>query len=385
MSTSVKYTHSDLPNAPTLSTTLGSMISVLDAVLVSGFGLVSMTSGAVAGNVCTLNFGSGHSFEAGMVASVAGATPAGLNGDHRVLTVAGTAITFATTGIADGVVSGSVTAKVAPLGWTKQFSATNVGCYRSATGKYLQVDDTSSAYNVIVRGYSNMTDASTGTGPFPTPSQAGAIYWWRKGSNAVNDADIPWTIIGDDQAFYFSCATMPGSAMGPTMFFGSIVSNKVGDSAATVITGGTNTSPFQGVVYECVGYHQNTSSLVGTGYIEQSHSEIGGAQVITHSQNGWRNNPGYSGVGALGGVTFPNGSDNSLLLDEIIVVAAGSVRGKYPGVYGTGQPAQSLNWRDTIPGAGATAGRTLFCVKAGPMYNQYANGTLMFDITGPWR
>lgn len=134
---SVRYYDSTMAGAPALSGTPGALISVLDACLKDGFGTVTLNSLVVAGNVATGTVNAGHGFTmvggaVGPVITIAGATPAGLNGTWRIASVPNsTTFTFATSGIADQTATGTITAKRAPLGFSKVFSGTNKAVYRA--------------------------------------------------------------------------------------------------------------------------------------------------------------------------------------------------------------------------------------------------------------
>ena len=56
VSTSVKWAVSSMMGAPTLNGTAGSMIALLDAFLINGFGMKAVDSAQVTGGVCRLNF-----------------------------------------------------------------------------------------------------------------------------------------------------------------------------------------------------------------------------------------------------------------------------------------------------------------------------------------
>ena len=200
-----KLLTSDMPGAPVLSGTAGSLIAVLDAVLVNGFGLVSVTGLTVTGGIATATVSAGHSMQVDSVGLIAGAAPAGLNGEKRILSIAGNSFTFDATGIADQTATGPITAKVAPAGWTKAFSGANLAAYKitppEGTGFYLRVDDTGTTV-ARVRGYETMSDVNTGTGPFPTTADfAGSGLWWSK-SNTASAGTRPWRIAADDRGFY---------------------------------------------------------------------------------------------------------------------------------------------------------------------------------------
>ena len=123
--TSVKffsYLHS---GAPTLNGVAGSLIDVLDACLVNGFGAVTVSTLSVASEVATVTVSTGHDLEmvgvnTGPVISVSGATPASLNDEWRIDTVpSATQFTFRCPGRSDGSATGTISVKRAPAGWEK--------------------------------------------------------------------------------------------------------------------------------------------------------------------------------------------------------------------------------------------------------------------------
>lgn len=227
----VKWLHSGMTGAPSMTGLAGSLVALLDACLVTGFGLGTLDSVVVAGGVATATRAAGHPFEVGTIVNVSGATPAGLNGDKRVLSSTVVAYTFDATGIADQVATGTIVHKAAPLGWEKPFASTNLGVYRSpnveSTRNYLRVNDTiNPSYYAQVIGYEEMTAHSAGTKPFPTSAMAASGGCWVK-SVTSDSAPRPWVIVGDDRGFYFCSAW--GSAGHTTHYFGDINSLKSPD------------------------------------------------------------------------------------------------------------------------------------------------------------
>lgn len=174
--TSVKHYRSDMPSAPVLNGTAGSKIAQLEACLCTGYGLKSATSLVVAGGVATLAFTGGASAawkDAVILVEGVTGTMVDLNGEQKVTFADATTVKFATA-LADGTAAGTITFKIAPAGWEKVFSKTNVAVFRSldiASSKMLlRVDDTATM-QVRVVGYEAMTDVDTGSGPFPTTAQ----------------------------------------------------------------------------------------------------------------------------------------------------------------------------------------------------------------------
>lgn len=86
--TSVKVFSSTDTSAPTLANTVGSLITVLDACLVNGYGSVTLSSLVVSSNVATATVAAGHGFtmigDTGHVIKIEGAAPSGLNGEKEL-------------------------------------------------------------------------------------------------------------------------------------------------------------------------------------------------------------------------------------------------------------------------------------------------------------
>lgn len=141
---------------------------------------------------------------------------------------------------------------LAAAGWAREFTATNKAVFRAASGNRmrLRVDDTSTTEARVI-GYEVMTDADTGTGPFPTNGQVSGGLYLRKSDSADSTAR-PWVVIADEKRFYFLnnsagsdwYVAPTGAQMGGHFFFGEIASYKSGDAYNTLIMGseasGTN-------------------------------------------------------------------------------------------------------------------------------------------------
>jgi len=239
-----------MQGAPTLSGTAGDGITFFDAVLVNGFGQLTLTSLSVTSAVATATISAGHAYKQWSVVEIAGATPTELNGRKRVLSVTATELTFAATGVSDGSATGTITCKIPGAGWTKPYTGTNLAAYRlnstTGTGSYLRIDDTGTT-DIRCVGYLTMTDINTGDDPFPTSTQVSGGAYIRKSSAASTDAR-PWTMIADDRGFYLSIVN-DGSSVIKAYNFGDFVSFSTGitawDCAFSASTSGT-TSPALG-------------------------------------------------------------------------------------------------------------------------------------------
>ncbi len=390
MSTTVKHFHSAMSGAPTLNGTAGSLIAVLDACLVDGFGLKTADSVTVAGGIATATFSTGHSFEPDVIALVAGATPADLNGEKRVLSTTTNVITFDATDIADGTATGTITVKLAPAGWEKSFSGTNLAAYRAVdptgTRMFLRVDDTGTT-NARVVGYESMSDVNTGVRAFPLETQQAGGGYIPKAATA-NATARAWTVIGDSRGWWLhthTATTNPGIA-GSVWGFGDYDSLKSGDPFACALhCSMTDTSSSNGSTSTSAEY-AGLSGVAGP-FTVRSFTGLGGSAPLDHAQESHRASEGVSGAGTNAMVpAYPNGPNNGLILSRKLLVERGvALRGVSRGLLLAAQNCHTqFNWRDKVPGQGQYAGRTLMAVKCGSAAGTSSQGVVFFDITGPW-
>lgn len=383
--TTVNFSHNLQSGSPTLNGTAGSLIGVLDAALVSGFGLQTATI-TVASGVATLTTPLAHPFEVAQVVLVAGADNTALNGRKRVLTRTTAGITFAAAGVADGAATGSINVKVAPAGWAKEFTGTNKAVYRapaSADGcrLYLRVDDTFGR-NARVVGYESMTDVDTGERPFPTSTQLSGGGWWPK-SNSTDSNARAWTVIADDRGFYLHTGTgNDAGGSGSVWWFGDFASYKSGDAYASMLISASDDQSANGsAIGNSLEYVSNSHYL----RCARSFTGIAGA-ILLHKTTELFRSEGNSGAGYGLVTTYPNGPNNGLILSRIVLSEGGvCLRGNTRGAYITPQNCHASFARNTIiDGAGDMAGRKLLAVKCGAPAGTSSQGVVFFDVTGPW-
>lgn len=392
----VKYFHSNMPGAPVLSGTAGALIAILDACLKDGFGLKTVDSLVIAGGVATMTISTGMTFEQDAVVQIAGITggAAALNGDRRLLSIAGNTATFNATGVSDQTATGSITAKVSPLGWAKPFTGTNVAAYKAsdptALGMYLRVDDTGTTVARVV-GYESMSGINTGTGPFPTAAQMSGGGYWEK-SGAAGSAARNWIVVGDERAFYWwSVPNAPTTitSQGVLRGFGDLIPRRSTDGYAAFLSADaasivTSTS----AVYDLL---MSTNTYVAA---PRAQSGLGsGTQMLIFSESRRATTATYrSGMAAGFSAPFPNTADNGLDLDRVLALDMDfSIRGTIPGLLHFPQAVgfSFATW-DKLTGQGTLAGRKLLCLRGGPPGYTFQNstngpGVAAIDVIGPWR
>lgn len=389
----VKFMHSGQIGAPSVSGTAGHMIALLDALLVNGWGTGNVDSIVVASGVATVTRAAGHPFELDTVALMAGATGSftGLNGEHEVTEYTTTTYKFLCPGVPDGTATGSITHKIAPLGWSKAFSGTNLAAYKSsdvaATGCLLRVDDTGTT-TAAVRGYETMSDINTGAGPFPTVAQSATGYYLLK-SDTASTATRQWMLVGDSRAFYLWVRYYNGNSAF-THFFGDLVSYRTPDAYACALSMSTVTTPGANPTTSDFAYAGFSTAATAGCVVPRGFSAIGSSQGCIRAvvpAPAWfniSNAQAYSGdaSSSSGVFTYPNPSDNGLYLSKMWAGDTNplALRGEFPGAYYSMQAIGINVFADVerVTGVVGLSGRALRTAKN-------ARGPLFFDVTGPWR
>lgn len=389
--TSVKFLHSAMAGAPSLSGANGgaALIALLDACLVNGFGSGAIDSIVVASGIATVTRSAGHPMEVGSVSLIAGVTPAGLNGEKKVLSVpTPTTYTFDATGISDQTATGTPTHKLAPLGWTsigsgsvKAYKATDV----TGTGCYLRVDDsgTTTANYARVVGYESMSDVNTGTGAFPTAAQmSGGLYWPK--SSAVDATTRPWILAGDGRLFYLMVAYSgtTSASFASCSVFGDFLSNKSPDAYGCLVNG-FNSSGFgtsgANPAFDYDGGDTGTSATAL--YLARSYTGLGSAVLARKAFPILFGGSTTVRSGAAG-LPFPNFADGGLYVAQHFLAenATTVYRGLSPGFFCSQQNvgASVFSNRDSVTGVTGLAGRTLKAINSN-------SGVFFIDATGPWR
>lgn len=391
--TTVKFFHSAMVGAPTLSGTAGAMLAVLDACLVNGFGSGTLDSLVIAGGVATATRAGGHSQEANSVALIAGATVTGgsINGEKKVLSTTATSFTFDATGLADQTATGTITAKLAPAGWAKTYSGTNKAAYKptdvTATGCLVRVDDAATQDARLV-GYETMSDVDTGTGPFPSATQQSGGNYWTK-SSAANATANPWFIAADGRCIIFGRAFRGGNSGlnqdYEISMFGDLVPSKSGDAYACVLSGNTSSQAGSSLSSNVSSLWNPANSNQGM-WAPRSYTGLGSSTSILKNFA----NPFYNVLPQASGssghqVPFPNGPDGGLYVVPLHATeeVGKNYRGQVPGFYCVPQNvvAGQFATRDAITGVTGLTGKVL---KAATVVTSL-NVTCFIDITGPWR
>lgn len=366
--------------APTLAGTAGTLVTLLDSVLVNGYGSLSITSLAQTGGVATATTASPHGYLHFLQVQIAGANESGYNGEVTATVTGANTFTYPVAGGTASPATGSITVSRPGSGWTKAFSGTNKAAYRQPTsganGLYLRVDHTTTALDARFVGYETMSDVDTGTAPFPTAAQVSGGLYCRLSSVADGTARAWIAAVSDGVLYLFINANgaagwaTSGSGMG--MVFGDFDSYAAGgvDSFGVMACAGAS------AVATPNAWVTNGTMAAATGnYIARVAAQSGTSATLGRSNSA-------TGAGYCGGAgyAYPNAAGSSLVVSDVLIsdVSPACARGKLRGVLNP-LHAQPLTHGDLWqPGSGPYAGATYEAVKLGTV------GEVLLRLNSDW-
>jgi len=387
----VKYCHSAMRGAPEITAQPGTLLAVLRAFLMTGFGSATAQSVTVDNGVATAIMGSGNSFEEYSVVQITGADDAALNGEARIATATASTITWATNA-ADGDKTGTIHIRYAPVGgWEEPFTGTpEKAVFRSTEPESarhcLRIDDSAIKW-AAVRGYESMSDLDNGSGSFPA-AQHNVAAWLK--SSASDNKPVRWDLVADSRMILLAIA--PSSHSGSSSIaaivrgFGEAVTlSPSGDPWLSLLCCSYTDSGSYHYGGLCQSYNSSDSSTGGTQCC-RAYTGLGGAIVVRHRPLVGGNS--ISGDDDFLG-PFPSIIDGQLKYSRKIITTAhndNTARALLPGLLHIPQKnvMTSISARSRMQGEGEMAGRQLLALPVSDSSSS-PRGIQLIDITGPWR
>lgn len=375
--TTVKFFHSGIPGAPSINDAAGKGIVLLDACLLDGFANEQVTSITQAAGVATI-FNGNIPWPKWSVIEISGANEPAYNGQFRLTAVTGISATFEIDPGAPVTATGSINVKLAPAGWTKPFTGTNLAAYRPPSGNrhFLRVADTTLAY-FNTTAYQNMTDINTGTGLYPT---TGTVKWGKAPTVTVKD----WIIVADDKRIYYFFHSGSSYSVHQKLssFFGDFKSYITGDANNSALFGLANnvswniTTPGTTYMFPSIYYF--------SGYVAKSWDGVTDGvplwltapfcqQVFGNCSTSGSPNP------VANGIQFDNGpqiSENG---------GYGPARGNLPAVYqALVNQASYMATFNVIEGLVPTPPGVYGVLAVIGVRSMNIDGSMTIDLIGPW-
>lgn len=243
MADNIKWFSSENINAPELGNNWGSLLNILEACLLTGYGAQTIQSITIENGVATADFGTAHKLQMFQWVKISGSIHTTLNAEFKILGATSNTIEFLID-LPDQIIVEVITCSLAPLGWSKPYSDTGRAVFQAkdlAKNPYfLRVDDTCDSLHTpsrakfakvgILEACTGIDDISGNQAPFdplaPTKNWIGTgaagstnanigwarwmyatadgnsgIDYYTISSNAANGARS-WILVGDDEGFY---------------------------------------------------------------------------------------------------------------------------------------------------------------------------------------
>lgn len=358
-------------SASPMAGTIGYLDAILYACLVTGYNSKSVSSISVSSNVATITTSTSHNLTVNDIIVISGANESIYNNEFRIKAITSSTTFTIDLVTANGSASGTITCKIAPLGWTRVYTGTNKSVYRAPAGTqfYLRIDDTQALY-ATVSAYESMTNVDTGT------NLIGTVYW--KKSNLSDTTTREWYLIGNNKVFYlFSAWYSNYSTLHAGYMFGDINSVKANDSYASMLIGHTANNPSSPSTLTSFSYV--TFSISATYYTGQYLARA--ATGIVGGTSCFKFSAANGQMGYANGALYPNPADNGLHLYSVDVgeVVGPIYRGRMPGLY---VPLEMTNGTFASNDRSVVInGKTYMAIKVNCFTN--SPGNCFFDL-GDW-
>jgi hypothetical protein len=244
----------------------------------------------------------------------------GTAGNSIALARAGTTPHFTVSGAT--LTGGSGTDSKVALGWTKPFTGANwqQADYKQPAGSafYLQIDDSGPGAGAQREarsfGFETMTAYNTGTGQFPTTGQVASGAVVRK-SSSLDGVARAWTLVGDDRTFHLFTYSNDSASQAHGLSFGDFYSFLSGDAYKCMIMAGSSESAST-VTTTAYGTHIQIvggSSMTGH-YVPRNYAGTGGSTNFVKAGDGVLTSNITSAAALAGNLGFPNYADGGLYL-----------------------------------------------------------------------
>jgi hypothetical protein len=260
-------------------------------------------------------------------------------------------------------------------------------------------------YESIV-GLTGSTYPTTGTGygSFPHVSQVfvslvngtvpSASLWWRK-STTTGNIPRPWFLFGDAHTFYLFVQVGDTAGVYYTYWFGDLFSLKNGtDSFKCIVKGRVanqnNASTYRFDAGDLIlkptstGYpHFFAARSIGGGGISCALNVIGDQGKNTLQSLSRPDGAAETSCEMAGIIPFPNPTDGSIYLTPLLVTeqSTGTIRGRLRGLYHMSHATTYFADGQQIQGANEYAGKTFQCIKTGPF--SVVNGSVWLVEISP--
>lgn len=362
---------------PVLTGTAGTLLALLKACLVDGYGANTVSVLTQSGGVATATCVNAHGIPLGTSAkrTISGANEAGYNVEATVTSTGTSTFTYAVVGGTPAAATGTVSVKCAGSGWTKPIADSgNIGMFKQPAGSNgfcLRVDDVATANVARVVAYESMASLASGANAFPTDVQFPSGLYMVKSASS-DSVERAWVLYCNGPLFYLvvNQSSIADWSASSNMGFGDFPSYRSGDVFNTILIGSANPSSHALQTLSA----SFTSALVGH-YVARTHAQTGTSVPCNKGADSFKG-AAQTSMG-VAGQAYPAPADGGLYVSPVWISENSTVRGVLPGIYAP-LHARPLATGDIWVPTGDLAGKTFEAINA-PGTSQ-----MFFEISDTW-
>ena len=364
---------------PVLTGTAGTLLALLKACLVDGYGANSISVLTQSGGVATATCTNAHGMPLGtsVKRTISGANEAGYNVEATVTSTGTSTFTYAVVGGTPAAATGTISVKCAGSGWTKPIADSgNIGMFKQPAGSNgfcLRVDDVASANTARVVGYESMASLASGANAFPTDIQVPSGLYISKSSTS-DSVERAWILYCNGPLFYLviNQSGVADWSASSAMCFGDFSSYRSGDSFNTILTSATTASAAASNLQSLVA--TITTGLTGH-YVARTHAQSGTSVPCNKGADSFKG-AGQTSMGTAG-QAYPAPADGGLYVSPVWISENSTVRGVLPGIYSP-LHARPLATGDIWVPTGDLVGKTFEAI------NSQSSSQMFFEISDTW-
>lgn len=362
---------------PVLTGTAGTLLALLKACLVDGYGANTVSVLTQSGGVATATCANAHGIPLGTSAkrTISGANEAGYNIEATVTSTGTNTFTYTVAGGTPASATGSISVKCAGSGWTKPIADSgNIGMFKQPAGSNgfcLRVDDVATANVARVVAYESMASLASGANAFPTDVQFPSGLYMLK-SASYDSVERAWVLYCNGPLFYLvvNQSSIADWSASSNMGFGDFSSYRSGDVFNTILIG----SPYSSSHALQTLSASFTSALVGH-YVARTHAQTGTSVPCNKGADSFKG-AGQTSMGTAG-QAYPAPADGGLYVSPVWIGENSTVRGVLPGIYDP-LHARPLDTGDIWVPTGDLAGKTFEAI------NAPGSSQMFFEISDTW-
>jgi hypothetical protein len=244
------------------------------------------------------------------------------------------------------------------------------------------VNTTSLGREALCRGFETMSTVDVGTGSFPTATQIANGIAVRKSATNEGTTTRSWIIVADNKSFYLF--TNSGDFTGYSGFvFGDFFSLKSGDGFRAIIIGRAVNNTVLAADDTDRLQNLTGLGVVATGHFaaRQWNNELAGAVNVGKHGSGAHSLTVLAGVAHYPNLQDGSLLLSQLWVHEISGGLLGVVKGRLRGFWHFLHPIGSpVNDGDTFAGTGALAGKTFLVIRPTPT----GSGVYIVETSDTW-